>query len=108
ERRDRRGELADVVQVEVRTVDLARPAHREDAVVGEGRLAAEPREDLGDLRPGLRRARGPAGHAYLPARDEGRGEEGARVRQVGLDDDVARAHGPGGDAPDVGARVVDL
>src|SRR5699024_2406870 len=79
EGRDRRGELARGVEVDVEAADAARAGDLE-RVAHATRARAELLEELGDERSRLRRRRRPARDADGAARDERGREERARVR----------------------------
>ncbi len=79
QRRDRRGQLADVVQVEVEAVHLAGSAHGQ-AVVGELDVGAHQPEDLAERVAGLGGRPRPVAH-----RDASTGHEAAARNGAALD-----------------------
>ena len=94
QRGDRRGQLADLVQVEVDAVQGRRPGDGQPVVVErDGR--AHQREHLAQRVAGLVVVARPVAHRHRAPGDRRRGEEGRGVGQVGLDGHVDRADRPG-------------
>ena len=103
---DDRGELADVVQVDVEAASWPRPADGEPGPV-EAHLGAHRVEDVAERVTGLGGVLRPARHPHPAAGDQRRGEERRGVGQVGLDLDVEGVDLGRLDPPGVGVAVVD-
>ena len=107
EHRHRRGELADVAQVDVESRVGLRPAHFKVRIrlFHNGiQLPKDAQNRLGGLDAGRR----PAGDANRARADHGRGDERDGIGQVRFDVPVPRRDDAGPHLPTVGCRVVDV